>query len=57
MECETAEHRALLVQALTTKPPAKAQWHAPTQAEQLKAYAAAVAFLSSCEIARTQLSA
>ena len=57
MECETAEHRALLVQALTTKPPPKAQWHAPAQAEQLKAYAAAVAFLSSCEIARTQLSA
>ena len=39
------------------RPPAKAQWHAPAHAEQLKAYAAAVTFLSSCEIARTQLSA
>ena len=57
MECETAEHRALLVQALTTKPPARTQWHDPEQAEALKAYAAAVALLSSCEIARTQLSA
>jgi hypothetical protein len=54
-EVDTAEAEAPLLDSMAVKAPPRGGWHDPTSAADLAAYAAAVAFGSSCAIARVQL--
>jgi hypothetical protein len=54
-EIDTAEAEAPLLDSMAVKAPRRGGWHDPTNAADLAAYAAAVAFGSSCAIARVQL--
>jgi hypothetical protein len=54
-EVETAEAEALVLDSMAVKAPPRGGWHDPANAADLAAYTAAVAFESSCAIARVQL--
>jgi hypothetical protein len=51
VEVETAEAEALLLDSMAVRAPPSGGWHDPAHAPALAAYAAAVAFESSCAIA------
>jgi len=55
VEVEAAEAEALLLDSMAVRAPPSGGWHDPAHAPALAAYAAAVAFESSCAIARVQL--